>query len=211
MSWVQDLSSRDGACHAIADCSRYCGSRDANYQIRTGGDKIRHQRRNHVGDRSSERPAECPNNKPPVTTGRPDETFPPEVLGHIPQKTRDDWIAAGQCLAFYLLSASGFHVARAVEGTLEVYYQLFCGRPGQTLHGWRDYHQALLKVVEGAASLRRFGRRSPPVWPRQLVGGRLVLIQRAGDAAAWQSGNAVAIVHLVGCYSTRQRRAIYSS
>jgi hypothetical protein len=51
------------------------------------------------------------------------------------------------CLAFNLLSASGFHVARAVEACLESYYQLFSGKPGETLNGWKDYIIALQKIA----------------------------------------------------------------
>ncbi|HVW72671.1 MAG TPA: hypothetical protein VHC39_03450 [Rhizomicrobium sp.] len=73
-----------------------------------------------------------------------DEAFPSGLHPFIPEKTREDWRAAGRCLAFNLLSASGFHVARAVEGTIESYYQKFCGQPaGSTLKGWHDYVQAL--------------------------------------------------------------------
>jgi hypothetical protein len=80
------------------------------------------------------------------------ETFPAEILGHIPQKTRDDWNAAGRCLAFNLLSASGFHVTRAVEGILESYYQIFTAQPGKTLRGWYDYHQELSAVALAGGS-----------------------------------------------------------
>ena len=54
-----------------------------------------------------------------------DQTFPKDIRPFIPQKTCQDWRSAGRCLAFNLLTASGFHVARAVEGTLEAYYQNF--------------------------------------------------------------------------------------
>jgi hypothetical protein len=74
-----------------------------------------------------------------------DETFPTEVLGVLPEKTRADWCAAGRCLAFSLLSASGFHVTRAVEGMTEAYYQLFTGKDG-TLRSWFDYFTALSEV-----------------------------------------------------------------
>ena len=84
----------------------------------------------------------------PALVDTADEAFPKELLGHIPQKTRDDWKSAGRCLAFNLLSASGFHAARAVEGTLEAYYQLFSGRPGKTLNTWHDYTTALEKIAE---------------------------------------------------------------
>jgi hypothetical protein len=73
-----------------------------------------------------------------------DEAFPKDLLPFIPDKTKQDWKAAGRCLAFNLLSASGFHVARAVEGTLETYYQRFCGaQAGTTLKSWNDYIVAL--------------------------------------------------------------------
>lgn len=79
-----------------------------------------------------------------------DETFPSEVLAILPKKTRDDWCAAGRCLAFNLLSASGFHVTRAVEGTLEAYYQLFSGKPGTLKKSWSDYIKALQALDETA-------------------------------------------------------------
>lgn len=69
----------------------------------------------------------------PVLVDAADETFPEEVSSCIPAKTREEWKSAGRCLAFSLLSASGFHVARAVEGTMEAYYQFFSSKPGDTL------------------------------------------------------------------------------
>jgi hypothetical protein len=75
----------------------------------------------------------------PALVDSADDTFPTEIIGHIPKKTRDDWKSAGRCLAFHLLSASGFHVARAVEGTMEAYYQRFSGKPGTTLVSWHEY------------------------------------------------------------------------
>jgi hypothetical protein len=59
----------------------------------------------------------------PALVDAADQTFPAELQSFIPQKAKDDWKAAGRCLAFNLLSASGFHVARAVEACLEAYYQ----------------------------------------------------------------------------------------
>lgn len=76
------------------------------------------------------------------------ETFPIEILPFIPTKALEEWRSAGRCLAFNLLSASGFHVARAVESAMESYYQIFCGKPGQTLKSWNDYHGALTKARE---------------------------------------------------------------
>ena len=60
----------------------------------------------------------------PALVDTADQSFPDEFYAFIPEKTRNDWKAAGRCLAFNLLSASGFHVARAVEGTIESYYQI---------------------------------------------------------------------------------------
>lgn len=83
----------------------------------------------------------------PALVDTADESFPESIRGYIPQKTRDDWKAAGRCLAFNLLSAAGFHTARAVEGTLEAYYQLFSGKPGKTLRNWNDYIETLRKIA----------------------------------------------------------------
>lgn len=77
-----------------------------------------------------------------------DESFPQEVRAVIPEKTKVDWRSAGRCLALNLLTASGFHVARAVEGMLEVYFQSLANRPGETLNGWGDYIDALDKVAK---------------------------------------------------------------
>lgn len=84
----------------------------------------------------------------PALVNSADDAFPRDVIGHIPQKTREEWCSAGRCLAFNLLSASGFHVVRAVEGTLEAYYQLFCGPPsnsGKPLV-WGKYIEGLEKA-----------------------------------------------------------------
>jgi hypothetical protein len=83
----------------------------------------------------------------PSLVDNADATFPAEVIGFIPNKAKTDFRAAGRCLAFNLLTASGYHVGRAVEGMLEAYYQFFCGKgPADTLNGWRDYIIALEKV-----------------------------------------------------------------
>lgn len=82
----------------------------------------------------------------PALVDTAEESFPKDVRPHIPQKSIADWRAAGRCLAFNLLSASGFHVARAVEGTLELYYQLYTNNPGKTLNGMNDYIKELEKL-----------------------------------------------------------------
>lgn len=76
-----------------------------------------------------------------------DKTFPADVIGHIPLKALEEWRGAGRCLAFNLLSASGFHVARAVESVMEAYYQFYSGKPGATLKSWHDYIEKLEKIA----------------------------------------------------------------
>lgn len=83
----------------------------------------------------------------PALAEAADGSFPSDLIPFIPGKTKDDWRAAGRCLAFNLLSASGFHVARAVEGIMESYYQLFSGNAGKTLRSWDDYHKELAKIA----------------------------------------------------------------
>jgi hypothetical protein len=75
-----------------------------------------------------------------------DRHFPASVLAVLPAKAKDEWRAAGRCLAFNLLSACGFHVARAVESVAEVYYQSVCSQPGKTLKSWHEYIDALSRV-----------------------------------------------------------------
>jgi hypothetical protein len=83
-----------------------------------------------------------------------DESFPAEIRGFIPDKAKLDWQAAGRCLAFNLLTASGFHVARAVEGTLEAYYQLFSGKRGKELPSWHEYIQALEQLSSSRGAIK---------------------------------------------------------
>lgn len=83
----------------------------------------------------------------PALVDHADESFPEHLLCVLPEKAKDEWKAAGRCLAFNLLSASGFHVARAVEGVLEVYYQAFCEKPDETLNTWNDYHKKLTAKI----------------------------------------------------------------
>ena len=88
----------------------------------------------------------------PALVDTADDSFPAEVRAFIPEKAKVDWRSAGRCLAFSLLSASGFHVARAVEGTLETYYQIHSGKPGATLHNWNDYLVELDKIVQAGST-----------------------------------------------------------
>lgn len=75
----------------------------------------------------------------PALIDSADEAFPADLRNFIPPKTRDEWRQAGRCLAFNLLSASGFHVARAVEGTIEKYHEIFCPDSKKSPRTWHDY------------------------------------------------------------------------
>lgn len=111
-----------------------------------------------------------------------DNSFPKAVLPYVPLKTREDWKAAGRCLAFSLLSASGFHVARAVEGTLEAYWRRFSGAAAAaTLNSWHDYLKELDAIaakkpnpapaVKTLAELRQMkdDYRNPIMHPRVVL------------------------------------------
>lgn len=75
-----------------------------------------------------------------------DCTFPEEIAGLVPEKTRLEWRAAGRCMAFGMFTACGFHVARAVEGALEAYFQTFNGKPDPKKKQWGEYLAALEKI-----------------------------------------------------------------
>lgn len=89
----------------------------------------------------------------PKLVNMAEQTFLPELIEFLGDKAQKDFNAAGRCLAFNLLTAAGFHVVRAVEGTLENYYQTFTGKKG-TLNSWHDYIAALksVAVVEGKSA-----------------------------------------------------------
>lgn len=77
-----------------------------------------------------------------------DESFPTGLGANISLKARDEWRASGRCLAFNLLSASGFHVARAVELVMQDYFQHFTGKDPSKLKTWHEY----LTELDGMAS-----------------------------------------------------------
>lgn len=85
---------------------------------------------------------ECGIYSTPRLVNAAEQTFSPALLKFISEKSQKDFNAAGRCLAFNLLTAAGFHVVRAVEGTLEIYYKTFTGKGG-TLSGWKKYIDAL--------------------------------------------------------------------
>jgi hypothetical protein len=112
----------------------------------------------------------------PALVDAADECFPQDLLPHIPEKARVEWRAAGRCFAFNLLSASGFHVARAVEGTMEAYFQLLSNQPGQILKTWNDYIIELEKIQKAGRAPIPEGKtqmkddyRNPIMHPRVVL------------------------------------------
>jgi hypothetical protein len=82
----------------------------------------------------------------PALVNEAETAFHPDVAAAIPAKAKADFHEAGRCMAFSLPTAAGFHACRAVEGMLEVYYQIFTGR-ADTLNGWNDYIVELKKIT----------------------------------------------------------------
>ncbi|MBV9076658.1 MAG: hypothetical protein JO048_04140 [Methylobacteriaceae bacterium] len=104
-----------------------------------------------------------------------DKMIPAEVIEHIPDQAKEDWRAAGRCLACILPSASGFHVARAIESVVEAYYKAFVGCRPPSGSSWGDLIADLEKVSQNPvpqaktlAILRQIKDdwRNPVVHPR---------------------------------------------
>ncbi|MBN8999751.1 MAG: hypothetical protein J0H54_10255, partial [Rhizobiales bacterium] len=122
----------------------------------------------------------------PALVDSADESIPQDLQSEIPDKTRNDWKSAGRCLAFNLLSASGFHVARAVEGTLEAYYQFFSGKLGHTSE----------KVIAELKQMKD-DYRNPIVHPR-------VVLSEADARMLFNNGESLIIAMLQELIAARQ-------
>ncbi len=85
----------------------------------------------------------------PLLIDNADEAFTADIRDMVPQKSRDEWKQAGRCLALSLWSASGFHVARAVEGALEKYHAEFCPAGKKGLLLWKDYIEDFKSCLAG--------------------------------------------------------------
>ena len=57
---------------------------------------------------------------------RADDLFTESIKQHMNDQSKLDIREAGKCLAFDLATASGFHIARAVEGVLVEYLKFLC-------------------------------------------------------------------------------------
>ena len=71
---------------------------------------------------------------------RADEIFPDSIRRQISEQTKRDFREAGRCLAFDLATAAGFHIARAVEGTVIDYLEVLCP---QVMSSLRDNQRNL--------------------------------------------------------------------
>lgn len=156
----------------------------------------------------------------PALVDSADQCFPKEIAGAIPEKTKADWRAAGRCLAFNLLSAAGFHIARAVEATLESYYQAYSGKSGVTLDNWGQYLQHLETIqqtgVSPAPSDRTLAElrqmkddfRNPIIHPRVVLdecdakilfnNGESLIIGMAQEIAALSKGAQLVLIPSTG-------------
>ena len=111
-----------------------------------------------------------------------DCTFPDELSGLVPAKSKHEWRAAGRCMAFGMFTACGFHVARAVEGALEAYFQTYNGKPDPRKKQWGEYLAALDKIAEsgvmpspdpktmGELKQMKDDWRNPLMHPRVVLG-----------------------------------------
>jgi hypothetical protein len=73
-----------------------------------------------------------------------DEHFSPDVLPILTELARAEFKSAGRCLAFELPTASGFHLLRAVEATMQHYYLwLTPGAITERLPNWGTYIKKL--------------------------------------------------------------------
>lgn len=144
----------------------------------------------------------------PGLIDRADDSFPADLKPFVPEKTKVDWRAAGRCLALSLWTASGFHVARAVEGTLEAYYQRFLNKPGETKAGWHEYLKELEELPEGTApapdekalaAIRRMkdDYRNPVAHPR-------VVLEEADARMLFDMGESVIICMAQGLKETAE-------
>jgi hypothetical protein len=76
---------------------------------------------------------------------RADCIFSPEILERMPSEARKDICEAGRCLAFELYTATGFHIFRAMESVIIIYYHSLKKAPAlkDTDRNWGRYIDGL--------------------------------------------------------------------
>jgi hypothetical protein len=87
-----------------------------------------------------------------------DHVFPPSLRsdGIIPKNALDDFRSAGQCLAFDVPTACGFHVFRATDSMLRRYCEHFGGSTLKPkIRNWGSYIRLLRKILAHAEHDRK--------------------------------------------------------
>lgn len=104
---------------------------------------------------------------------RADWAIPDDILKSVPDKARKDFCESGKCLAYELSTACGFHLWRAVEGALEMYYEKLTGKTLEAdgvQSNWGAYIKALQDKkadlgVTGFLDHIRKNHRNPTMHP----------------------------------------------
>lgn len=106
-----------------------------------------------------------------------DEHLTDEAMEYMPEQCRIDIRAAGRCLAFDVETASAFHMLRAIESALGVYYHRLTGKTFKeagVTRNWGKYIEALREAgaIEGVIiqlEAIRITRRNPILHPEENV------------------------------------------
>lgn len=72
---------------------------------------------------------------------------PVELQSYLPKMAKQEFNAAGKCLAFELPTAAGFHALRAVECMIEDYYRAFAEAGAPKCVSWGDYIARLKSIA----------------------------------------------------------------
>jgi hypothetical protein len=113
-----------------------------------------------------------------------DVMFPESIRKRLSQQAIDDVRQAGKCLAFETATAAGFHIFRAIESVMGVYYEAVTGKSKPTrLRNWGVYinkmrkhpDRADAKIVEMLDHIRD-KYRNPITHPEETVSLEDVLV-----------------------------------
>lgn len=78
---------------------------------------------------------------------RAEIVFPEAIRNHLPDKATNDIRQAGRCLALDTPTGAGFHLLRAVESVMSIYYNRVTGQNMPTrMRNWGIYLQKLRKA-----------------------------------------------------------------
>ncbi len=106
---------------------------------------------------------------------RADYSFPEEIRKVLPDEAKLDIRQAGRCLAFDLPTAAGFHILRAVETAIRLYYNVVTkGTASPKTRNWGVYirvlrkHGADPKIVSVLDQIRDM-HRNPVIHPEVFL------------------------------------------